>query len=40
LDKSDEKIGVYRLEVPFPKEVLSITYKESKEDGKLLSVDV
>ncbi|MFC5404723.1 hypothetical protein [Cohnella soli] len=40
LDKSDEKIGVYRFEVPFPDGMLSIIYKESKEDGKLLSVNV
>jgi hypothetical protein len=40
LDKSDEKIGVYLFEVPFPNGMLSITYKESKVDGKLLSVNV
>ncbi|BBI35957.1 hypothetical protein [Cohnella abietis] len=40
LDESDEKIGVYRFEVPFPDGMLPITYKESKEDGKLLSVSV
>lgn len=40
LYKSDEKIGVYRFEVPFPDGMLPITYKESKVDGKLLSVNV
>lgn len=40
LDKSDEKIGVYRFEVPFPDGMLPITYKESKVDGELLSVNI
>ena len=40
LKKSDEKIGVYRFEVPVPDGMLPITYKESKVDGKLLSVNV
>lgn len=40
LDKSDEEIGVYRLMVPFPDGVLPITYKETKEEGKLISVNV
>ncbi|MGZ9585847.1 hypothetical protein [Paenibacillus marinisediminis] len=39
-DKSDEKIGVYQFEVPFPDGMLPITYQESKVDGKLLSVSV
>ncbi|MBP1964195.1 hypothetical protein J2Z65_003418 [Paenibacillus aceris] len=40
LDKSDEKVGVYRFEVPFPDGMLPITYTESKNDGKLLSLNV
>ncbi|TCZ69561.1 hypothetical protein E0485_23735 [Paenibacillus albiflavus] len=40
LEKSDETIGVYRIEVPFPDGMIPITYKESKVDGKLLSVNV
>ncbi|WP_018759417.1 hypothetical protein [Paenibacillus terrigena] len=40
VDKSDAKIGVYRFEVPFPDGMLPITYKESKEDGKLLSISI
>lgn len=38
--QSDEQIGVYRLEVPFPDGMQPITYKESKVDGKLLSISV
>lgn len=40
LEKSDETIGVYRIEVPFPEGMVPITYKETKVDGKLLSVNV
>jgi hypothetical protein len=39
-DNKEEKVGVYRLEVPFPEGVIPITYKESKVDGKLLSIHV
>jgi hypothetical protein len=39
-DQSDAKVGVYRFEVPFPDGMLPITYKESKVDGKLLSLNV
>ncbi|WP_236284551.1 hypothetical protein [Paenibacillus allorhizoplanae] len=39
-DKIEDKVGVYRLEVPFPDGVIPITYKESKVDGKLLSIQV
>ncbi|NQX58336.1 hypothetical protein [Paenibacillus qinlingensis] len=38
--KSDDKIGVFRLDVPFPNDVIPITYTESKADGKLLSIHV
>lgn len=37
-EKSNEKTGTYRLEVPFPNDTLPIIYEESKEDGRLLSV--
>ncbi|WP_057313810.1 hypothetical protein [Paenibacillus sp. Soil766] len=37
-DKNEEKIGVYRLDVPFPVDAIPITYTESKVDGKLLSI--
>ncbi|ASA23225.1 hypothetical protein [Paenibacillus donghaensis] len=40
LDQSDEKISVYQVEVPFPDGMLPITYKKSKVDGKLLTVNV
>ncbi|MGG1514454.1 hypothetical protein ABE504_03505 [Paenibacillus oryzisoli] len=40
VDQSDDKIGVYRFEVPFPDGMLPITYTESKADGKLLSVSI
>ncbi|OCT13459.1 hypothetical protein A8709_17795 [Paenibacillus pectinilyticus] len=40
VDKSDENIGVYRFEVPFPDGMIPITYSESKKDGKLLSIHV
>ncbi len=40
LEKSNETIGVYRIEVPFPEGMITITYKESKVDGMLLSVNV
>jgi hypothetical protein len=39
-DNKEEKVGFYRLEVPFPEGVIPITYKESKVDGKLLSIHV
>ncbi|WP_308639772.1 hypothetical protein [Paenibacillus silvisoli] len=39
-EQSDAKAGLYRLEVPFPRDTLPIVYKESKEDGRLLSVQV
>ncbi|NOV01289.1 hypothetical protein [Paenibacillus planticolens] len=39
-DKSDEKVGVYRFEVPFPEGMLPITFSESKVDGKLMSLNV
>ncbi|CAN7541766.1 hypothetical protein LJR153_003907 [Paenibacillus sp. LjRoot153] len=39
-DKNEDKVGVYRLVVPFPEGVIPITYKESKVDGKLLSIQV
>lgn len=32
------KTGVYWFDVPFPDGLLPITYMESKEDGKLLSI--
>ncbi|AZN41608.1 hypothetical protein [Paenibacillus albus] len=39
-DQSDDKIGVYRFAISFPQGMYDITYKESKADGKLLSVEV
>jgi hypothetical protein len=39
-DQSDERVGAYQFEIPFPNGILLITYKESKEDGKLLSINV
>lgn len=40
VDQSDDKFRVHRLEVQFPDGMLSITYKESKKEGKLLSIHV
>ncbi|CAN7672536.1 hypothetical protein [Paenibacillus sp. LjRoot56] len=39
-NNSEDKVGVYRLEVPFPDGVIPIMYKESKVDGKLLSINI
>ncbi|QHW29409.1 hypothetical protein GZH47_00240 [Paenibacillus rhizovicinus] len=39
-DQSDDKISVYRFAMSFPHGLYDITYKESKTDGKLLSVEV
>lgn len=39
-DNKEDKVGVYHLEVPFPDGVIPITFKESKVDGKLLSIHV
>ncbi|WNQ14068.1 hypothetical protein MJA45_13930 [Paenibacillus aurantius] len=39
-DLSDDKTGVYRLEVSFPDGKLPITYRISKADGKLLSMSL
>ncbi|WP_219838177.1 hypothetical protein [Paenibacillus sp. R14(2021)] len=40
LDRSDEQYGVYRFDVPFFHGSISVTYKEVKADGKLLSIEV
>ncbi|RAP75872.1 hypothetical protein [Paenibacillus montanisoli] len=40
VDESNEKTGLYKFEVSFPRDPIPILYKESKEDGRLLSVQV
>ncbi|NJJ42118.1 hypothetical protein [Paenibacillus apii] len=39
-EKSDEKTGAYRFEVPFPTGTVPIIYKESKGNGRLVSVTI
>ncbi|AIQ14593.1 hypothetical protein [Paenibacillus durus] len=39
-EKSSGEMGVYRFEVPFPAGTVPITYEESKENGRLVSVTV
>ncbi|AHV99149.1 hypothetical protein [Paenibacillus sabinae] len=39
-EKSDEKTGAYRFEVPFPTGTVPIIYEESKGNGRLVSVTI